>query len=372
MRTSISTTSGRSRRTSSSACAPSAASPTTVISPSLSRIRRKPVRTSSWSSASATRIMSTPPAGRRAAPTLPAAAHLDLTAVHRPVPDPDEPVASAATAIASTAIATAEHRRLRPRARAPYPCTEAPPHAPEAADRGRRQRARPALDGGLDDDPQPDRRRARRALEPGCGANGSTAPRSRRTPSRMRISSTVSRPVRSTLARASLAASGSLARMRDAAVAWIVITLTLCATTSWSSCAMRMRSASTAARARASRSAASSAASSSSCSARRRQDRMSPPDDPRHREPERHRKELEAVVVLPRSARSSPSNHGGYFECDDRPDRPRESRGTPLLRRRARRARRSPRTTPGAARSAGCCRTRPRTRRRLRQSDTAA
>ena len=54
--TSISTTSGVRQRTSSTAAAPSAASPTTSMSGSASRISRSPERTIAWSSARTTRI----------------------------------------------------------------------------------------------------------------------------------------------------------------------------------------------------------------------------------------------------------------------------------------------------------------------------
>ena len=57
IRTSMSTTSGRRQRTSSTAPAPSAASPTTSISASLSSIIRNPERTIAWSSAITTRII---------------------------------------------------------------------------------------------------------------------------------------------------------------------------------------------------------------------------------------------------------------------------------------------------------------------------
>ncbi len=57
IRMSISTTSGCSARTWSSACWPSPASPTTTRSDSASRIIRKPVRSSGWSSTSSTRIV---------------------------------------------------------------------------------------------------------------------------------------------------------------------------------------------------------------------------------------------------------------------------------------------------------------------------
>ena len=57
MRMSISTTSGRVRRTASTASSPSAASATTSM-PSAVRIIRKPVRTSAWSSATTTRTAS--------------------------------------------------------------------------------------------------------------------------------------------------------------------------------------------------------------------------------------------------------------------------------------------------------------------------
>ncbi|SCE47859.1 hypothetical protein GA0115252_152712 [Streptomyces sp. DfronAA-171] len=56
MRMSMSTTSGWSARTWSSACTPSPASPTTATSGSASRIIRKPVRSSGWSSTRRTRI----------------------------------------------------------------------------------------------------------------------------------------------------------------------------------------------------------------------------------------------------------------------------------------------------------------------------
>ena len=56
MRMSASTTSGRSRRARSRAAAPSAASPTTAMSGWASRMSRKPLRTSSWSSAIRIRV----------------------------------------------------------------------------------------------------------------------------------------------------------------------------------------------------------------------------------------------------------------------------------------------------------------------------
>ena len=65
MRMSISTTSGRVRRTTSTAARPSGASPTTRMSGSASRITRKPVRSSRWSSAMTTLIGAVAaPAGR--------------------------------------------------------------------------------------------------------------------------------------------------------------------------------------------------------------------------------------------------------------------------------------------------------------------
>ena len=57
MRTSMRTTSGSSARAASTASNPSAASPTTSISASASRIFRKPARTSVWSSAIRTRTV---------------------------------------------------------------------------------------------------------------------------------------------------------------------------------------------------------------------------------------------------------------------------------------------------------------------------
>jgi hypothetical protein len=56
MRTSISTTSARSRRATATASSPSPASPTTSRSDWASTIMAKPLRTSSWSSATTTRI----------------------------------------------------------------------------------------------------------------------------------------------------------------------------------------------------------------------------------------------------------------------------------------------------------------------------
>jgi len=57
IRMSISTTSGLCRRASVNASAPSAASPTTVMSAWASSSARNPARTSAWSSASSTLIM---------------------------------------------------------------------------------------------------------------------------------------------------------------------------------------------------------------------------------------------------------------------------------------------------------------------------
>ncbi len=54
IRTSINTTSGENLVAALTACSPLAASPTTVMSGSASRIIRKPVRTSDWSSAIST------------------------------------------------------------------------------------------------------------------------------------------------------------------------------------------------------------------------------------------------------------------------------------------------------------------------------
>ena len=65
MRMSISTTSGFSRRPCSTACRPSAASPTTSRSSSASRIILNPARTSAWSSAIRMRtLIRAPPCGR--------------------------------------------------------------------------------------------------------------------------------------------------------------------------------------------------------------------------------------------------------------------------------------------------------------------
>lgn len=57
-------TSGSSRRTASTACAPSPASATTSMSGWASRIIANPLRTSSWSSATTTRIVNSPPPPR--------------------------------------------------------------------------------------------------------------------------------------------------------------------------------------------------------------------------------------------------------------------------------------------------------------------
>ena len=54
---SISTTSGRRRRVAATACSPLAASPTTSMSGSDSRIMRNPARTIDWSSASSTVVL---------------------------------------------------------------------------------------------------------------------------------------------------------------------------------------------------------------------------------------------------------------------------------------------------------------------------
>ena len=79
MRMSMSTTSGRRRRTMFTAASPSGASPTTRMSGSLSRITRKPVRSSRWSSAITT-VISPPAAGSGAGAPAPrrrgAPAHL--------------------------------------------------------------------------------------------------------------------------------------------------------------------------------------------------------------------------------------------------------------------------------------------------------
>src|SRR5215216_7140082 len=63
MRMSISTTSGRVERASSTAAAPSPASPTTSMSPASSSRARNPARTSPWSSTSRTLITGAPPRG---------------------------------------------------------------------------------------------------------------------------------------------------------------------------------------------------------------------------------------------------------------------------------------------------------------------
>jgi hypothetical protein len=65
MRASIRTTSGRSRRAAWTAWSPSAASPTTWMSGSASRIIRNPARTSAWPSASSTRTLTVAPPGSR-------------------------------------------------------------------------------------------------------------------------------------------------------------------------------------------------------------------------------------------------------------------------------------------------------------------
>ena len=61
IRMSISTTSGRSRRATATACTPSPASPTTSRSGSASSSTRNPPRTSSWSSATSTRMLTGAP-----------------------------------------------------------------------------------------------------------------------------------------------------------------------------------------------------------------------------------------------------------------------------------------------------------------------
>ena len=111
MRMSISTTSGFSRRASSTASTPSAASPMTSRSSSASRIILKPARTSAWSSAIRTRTVLMPrPRGQRRlllalerehARHLEAAAApapgVQLAAVHRDaLAHADEAVAAAA------------------------------------------------------------------------------------------------------------------------------------------------------------------------------------------------------------------------------------------------------------------------------------
>ena len=77
----------------------------------------------------------------------------------------------------------------------------------------------------------------------GCGARASCSSSSRcSTPSSRRISASASRPVRSICAAAATARSGSRSRIRRAPPACTTITLTLCATTSCISRAIRRRS----------------------------------------------------------------------------------------------------------------------------------
>src|SRR5213076_112 len=81
MRMSISTTSGRSRRASVTASSPSPASPTTVVSGSVSKIFRRPTRTSAWSSAIRTVVIGS--AAGRARRSRRSAAGVEAAAVER-------------------------------------------------------------------------------------------------------------------------------------------------------------------------------------------------------------------------------------------------------------------------------------------------
>ena len=87
----------------------------------------------------------------------------------------------------------------------------------------------------------------------GCGASASSSSSLRRTPSSRRSSVSASRPVPSTAAKASAARSGSRPLSRRAAPACTVIADRACATTSWSSLAIRVRSSCAAASASAAR-----------------------------------------------------------------------------------------------------------------------
>ena len=99
MRMSMSTTSGRSRPTSATASAPSAASPTTSMSSAEPSSTTKPLRTSAWSSATATRITRRLLVGQPATTRKPPPGFgpgLERAAVHRdPLAHADEAVAAA-------------------------------------------------------------------------------------------------------------------------------------------------------------------------------------------------------------------------------------------------------------------------------------
>ena len=97
---------------------------------------------------------------------------------------------------------------------------------------------------------------------PGCGASAGGSSSVRMIPSSRRISASAWRPVSSTVISASRSRSCSGLSSRRTALAWTVMTLTECASTSWSSRVIRFRSSSTARR-------ATSSASSIRCSARR-------------------------------------------------------------------------------------------------------
>ena len=91
------TTSGMWRRENSTASFPLAASATTSISESASRIFRKPARTSAWSSATRTRMLTLRPGEREACTNnesaAVASARIELAAVESdPLAHPDEPV----------------------------------------------------------------------------------------------------------------------------------------------------------------------------------------------------------------------------------------------------------------------------------------
>src|SRR5579884_341789 len=92
----------------------------------------------------------------------------------------------------------------------------------------------------------------------GTGASSGSAPLSRSTPTRRRISANACRPVRSIVASARLARSSSSSGSSPAPPACMTITPSAWATTSWSSRAIRARSSATAARARSLRARSSS------------------------------------------------------------------------------------------------------------------
>ncbi len=269
IRMSMSTTSGASSSARATASAPSTASPTTVMSGSASRIIRRPVRTSSSSSASRTRIMrASPPAGSGRGPRSRRRSwgRFEGAAVQRdPLAHAHESVGAAVVAVdrlhavgrslvghldvEPVRFVAQSHVNRGPVRHASGRWSWPPARScirsvrPQRAAPGRRPRR-----GGRPAFPSPSSRATRSGIScrVGCGTVPASAPPSVSRPSRRRISAMPLRPAVSMEESASRAWSGEVSSARCAPCAWITITPMLCATRSCSSRAIRARSSATA------------------------------------------------------------------------------------------------------------------------------